>query len=159
MVRYGRGKTWVCNYIAQPGFPGEIGHRFWRLDHVLSFERRQGVSAVPAPPEATTAALATFIELATSPANTFVGIKELMVRYVRGKTLVCAFVNQTGFPGEIGYRVWRLDHVMAFEDARGTALGPVLATNPQPITVSAQIDVDHCDDDILTRRRDRKKAA
>lgn len=125
-ARYGRGKTWVCSYVAQTGFSSEIGHRLWRLDHVLTFEVMQGIS-IEASSMVTPAVDVQVLDgLAASPASTFVGIKELMYRYGRGKTWACAFVAQRGFPGEIGYRVWRLDHVMAFEDALGTPVLPSL---------------------------------
>lgn len=160
MGRYGRGKTWVCRYVAQTGFPGEVGHRSWRLDHVISFELMQGVSAASGSAASTASPALVFAERAGSAANSFVGVKELGVRYQRGKTWVCGFVNQAGFPGEIGARVWRLDHVMAFEDELGAVVRSCSsAPRLRRSSVVAQAVVIDYDDDILTRRRNRRKAA
>lgn len=48
-------------------------------------------------------------------------IPDLMARYGCGNTTACARVNDPDFPGEVAPRTWRLDHVMACEDARAWA--------------------------------------
>lgn len=56
-----------------------------------------------------------------NPQHVMLKIPDLMARYGCGKTIACAKVNEPDFPGEVAPRRWRLDHVMACEEARAWA--------------------------------------
>lgn len=96
------------------------------------------------------------------PQHTFLGIPELMARYGRKKTTICALVKQPDFPGEAAPRRWRLDHVMAYEQ-RAATRRPEVSTAPAPTTLPVdddrRVEVEDEGDDILASRRRPRKAA
>ena len=56
------------------------------------------------------------------PRHTFLDVPDLMSRYGRGKTFIYDRVKEPGFPGPVMSGLWRLDHVMAWEDRKGSSL-------------------------------------
>ena len=67
-----------------------------------------------------------------SPQHVMLKISDLMERYGCGHTTACAEVNEPDFPGTVAPRTWRLDHVMACEDARAWA-GRVFPDTAAPV--------------------------
>lgn len=96
-------------------------------------------------------------QTALDPEHTFVGVPDLMARYGREKTTICALVKRAGFPGEVAPRRWRLDHVMAYEERAGAPSGlesaPEVPAGPTAVEEAAE------EVDILAPRRPSRKAA